>query len=88
MYKRQSLAQGEFLLLLNNDTRVITPDWMEELLGTCQRPDVGIVGAKLYYPDDTIQHAGVVMKLAGVCGPVSVSYPHLSGAWEQTVQLK
>ena len=65
-----SLAQGEFLLLLNNDTRVITPDWMEELLGTCQRPDVGIVGAKLYYPDDTIQHAGVVMKLAGVCGHV------------------
>ena len=43
---------------------------MEELLGTCQRPDVGIVGAKLYYPDDTIQHAGVVMKLAGVCGHV------------------
>lgn len=65
-----SLAQGEYLLLLNNDTRVITPDWMEELLGTCQRPDVGIVGAKLYYPDDTIQHAGVVMKLAGVCGHV------------------
>lgn len=65
-----ALAQGEFLLLLNNDTRVITPDWMEELLGTCQRPDVGIVGAKLYYPDDTIQHAGVVMKLAGVCGHV------------------
>ena len=65
-----SLAQGEFLLLLNNDTRVITPDWMEELLGTCQRLDVGIVGAKLYYPDDTIQHAGVVMKLAGVCGHV------------------
>ena len=56
-------AKGEYLLLLNNDTEVITPDWMEELLMYAMRKDVGVVGAKLYYPDKTIQHAGVVLGL-------------------------
>lgn len=54
-------AQGEFLIFLNNDIEVITPDWIEEMLGYCQREEVGIVGAKLYYPNDTVQHAGVVI---------------------------
>jgi len=56
-------AKGEYLLLLNNDTQVITVNWMEELLMYAQRPDVGAVGAKLYYADKTIQHAGVVLGL-------------------------
>lgn len=56
-------ADGEYLLLLNNDTEVITSNWMEELLMYAQREDVGAVGAKLYYPDMTIQHAGVVLGL-------------------------
>ena len=56
-------AKGEYLLLLNNDTEVITPDWMEELLMYAMRKDVGVVGAKLYYPDKTIQHAGIVVGL-------------------------
>lgn len=56
-------AKGEYLLLLNNDTEVITPDWMEELLMYAMRKDVGAVGAKLYYPDKTIQHAGIVIGL-------------------------
>ena len=56
-------AKGEYLLLLNNDTEVITPDWMEELLMYAMRKDVGVVGAKLYYPDKTIQHAGIVIGL-------------------------
>lgn len=56
-------AKGEYLLLLNNDTEVITPDWMEELLMYAMRKDVGVVGAKLYYPDRTIQHAGIVIGL-------------------------
>lgn len=56
-------AQGEYVLLLNNDTAVITPDWIEELLMYAQRGDVGAVGAKLYYEDRTIQHAGVVLGL-------------------------
>lgn len=56
-------ATGEYLLLLNNDTEVITIDWMEELLMFAQRQDVGAVGAKLYYEDNTIQHAGIVIGL-------------------------
>lgn len=58
-----SQAAGEYVLLLNNDTSVITPDWLEELLMYAQRKDVGAVGAKLYYEDRTIQHAGVVLGL-------------------------
>lgn len=56
-------ATGEYLILLNNDTQVITLDWMEELLMYAQREDVGAVGAKLFYEDKTIQHAGVVLGL-------------------------
>ena len=52
-------AEGDYILLLNNDTQVITVNWMEELLMYAQRPDVGAVGGKLYYGDKTIQHAGV-----------------------------
>jgi len=56
-------SDGEYVLLLNNDTQVITRDWMEELLMYAQRSDVGAVGAKLYYDDNTIQHAGIVIGL-------------------------
>ena len=59
---------GEYLLLLNNDTVVITPDWLQEMLMFAQRGDVGAVGAMLYYNDDTIQHAGVTVGLGGVAG--------------------
>lgn len=68
-------AQGEYLLLLNNDVEVITENWLEELLSNCQRPDVGIVGAKLYYPDDTVQHAGIIIGIGGVAGNVFVGLP-------------
>lgn len=61
-------ARGEYLLLLNNDVEIITPGWIEEMLMFAQRPDVGAVGAKLYYPDDTVQHAGIIMGLGGVAG--------------------
>lgn len=56
-------ATGKYLLLLNNDTQVISMNWMESMLMYAQRPDVGAVGAKLYYGDRTIQHAGVVIGL-------------------------
>ncbi len=56
-----SFAAGEYLLLLNNDIEVISPDWIDSMLGFCQREDVGVVGTKLLYPDGTIQHAGVAM---------------------------
>lgn len=63
-------ARGEYLLFLNNDIEVITPEWIQEMLGICQQDQVGIVGAKLYYPDETIQHAGVVLGLGGIAGHI------------------
>ena len=56
-------SDGEYLLFLNNDTKVITPEWIEELLMYAQRTDVGAVGAKLYYENDTVQHAGIILKI-------------------------
>ena len=61
-------AKGEYLLLLNNDIEVISPDWIQEMLMYAQRSDVGAVGAKLYYPDDTVQHGGVILGIGGVAG--------------------
>ena len=60
-----SHAKGEYLVLMNNDIEMITEDWLEEMLGICQRREVGVVGAKLYYPDDTVQHAGIVVGIGG-----------------------
>ncbi|OYY95894.1 MAG: hypothetical protein B7Y41_01015 [Hydrogenophilales bacterium 28-61-23] len=54
-------AQGEYLLLLNNDTAILHEEWLEEMLGIAQQADVGAVGAKLFYPDGKIQHAGVIL---------------------------
>ena len=68
-------AKGEHLLLLNNDIEILSGDFLRELLSYSQRPDVGAVGAKLYYPDDTIQHAGVLMGINGSAGHSHKSYP-------------
>lgn len=68
-------ANGEYLLLLNNDTEIINHDCLEELLGYCMRPDVGAVGARLYYEDNTIQHAGVVIGFGGIAGHCFVQQP-------------
>ena len=63
-------AEGVYLLFLNNDVEILTPQWIEEMLQICQQKDVAITGAKLYYPDDTIQHAGVVLGLGGIAGHI------------------
>ena len=68
-------ANGEYLLFLNNDVTVITPGWIKELLGVCQRSEVGAAGVKLIYPDDTIQHAGCVIGLGGIAGHMFVDMP-------------
>lgn len=68
-------ARGEYMLLLNNDVEIITPDWLEQMLMFAQRKDVGAVGAMLYYPDDTIQHAGVIVGLGGVAGHSHKYFP-------------
>ncbi|MDS4028034.1 MAG: glycosyltransferase [Candidatus Contendobacter sp.] len=62
------LSRGEHILLLNNDTEIINPDWLEALLEHSQRPEVGAVGAKLYYPNNTIQHAGIIVGIRGSAG--------------------
>ena len=64
----ETFARGEYLLFINNDTEIIEPRFMEEMLGYCQREDVGIAGARLLYQDDTIQHAGVVVGFGGIAG--------------------
>ncbi len=61
-------ASGEYIILLNNDIEIITKNWMEEMLMYAQRPEVGICGAKLYFPDRTIQHAGVTIGTRGLAG--------------------
>ncbi len=78
-----SHATGDFLLFLNDDTEVIAPGWLEEMLGHAQRAEIGAVGAKLLYPDNKIQHAGVVVGLHGLashafCG-LPVSEPGYKG---------
>lgn len=70
-----SLAKGDYLLFLNNDIEVTTPDWIEAMVEQAQRPSIGAVGALLLYPDDTIQHAGVVVGLGGVAGHSHKYYP-------------
>lgn len=61
-------AKGEYLLFLNNDIEAINNDWLDRMLGFCQREDVGIVGAQLLYPDGIIQHAGVVIGFGEIAG--------------------
>lgn len=61
-------AAGDYLLFLNNDTELIGGDTVKEMLGICARQDVGAVGARLYYGDDTVQHAGVILGMGGIAG--------------------
>ena len=68
-------AKGDYLLFLNNDVTVITPGWIKEMLGVCQRREVGAVGVKLIYPDNTIQHAGCVVGMGGIAGHMFVNMP-------------
>ena len=73
-------ANGSYLLFLNNDVEVITPDWIEEMLSICQREDCGACGARLLFPDNTIQHVGVVVGMGGAAGHMfsgeEASSPH------------
>ncbi|WP_242719371.1 tetratricopeptide repeat protein [Microcoleus vaginatus] len=68
-------AKGDYLLFLNNDTEVITSDWLEAMVEQAQRPTIGAVGALLLYPDNTVQHAGVVMGVGGVAGHSHKHFP-------------
>jgi glycosyltransferase involved in cell wall biosynthesis len=69
-------AQGKYLLFLNNDTEVINGDWLKLMVSFGQMERIGCVGAKLLYPNNTIQHAGVILGLGGVAGHGHYGYPH------------
>ena len=68
-------SEGEYVIQLNNDTELITENWLEILLGFVQRKDVGAVGVKLYFPDETIQHAGIIVGIGGIAGNRFKSIP-------------
>ncbi|OZG48919.1 glycosyltransferase family 2 protein [Bombiscardovia coagulans] len=70
-----SKAKGKYLLFLNDDTQVISPHWMTRMVSFAQLERVGLVGAKLYYPIETIQHAGIVLGLGGVAGHIEAGCP-------------
>jgi GT2 family glycosyltransferase len=74
-------AGGEYLVFLNNDVELLSPNWIEEMLMFCQRDDAGACGAKLYYPDGTIQHAGVILGLGGTAGHCFRGLPGNAGGY-------
>ena len=78
-----TFAKGEYILLLNNDTEMIAPNSIKDMLGVCQRPEVGAVGARLYYEDNTIQHAGVIIGLGvgGIAGHSFLNVPKEEGGY-------
>ncbi|EPA0053114.1 glycosyltransferase [Escherichia coli] len=68
-------AKGAIIGLVNNDVEVINPDWLTEMVSHCMRPEIGCVGAKLYYCNDTLQHGGVILGIGGVAGHSHKQYP-------------
>ncbi|MDD3338041.1 MAG: glycosyltransferase family 2 protein [Lachnospiraceae bacterium] len=80
-----SFAKGEYLLFLNNDTEMIRSDCLSELLGCCMRPETGCVGARLYYEDDTIQHAGTILGFGSIAGHAFVQQPRTNPGYENRI---
>jgi GT2 family glycosyltransferase len=74
-------VEGEYLVFLNNDTQIVTPDWIERLLHFAQSPDVGAVGAKLLYPNGSVQHAGVLLGMGGVAGHFGAGLAREAAGW-------
>ena len=80
-------ARGDYLILLNNDTGVLHDNWIEALLNHAQRPEVGIVGAKLHYPDGRIQHGGVVLGLRGPADHPFIGQPMDADGYMHRLQV-
>ncbi|MFT7476288.1 MAG: glycosyltransferase involved in cell wall biosynthesis [Verrucomicrobiales bacterium] len=80
-------SSGDLILLLNNDTEVIEPDWLASMVRWALLPGVGAVGAKLLYPNDTIQHAGVVLGLGGLAGHGHLHKPRSSTGYFNRLTL-
>lgn len=81
-------SKGAYIICLNNDITVITPGWIEEFLGHAMREEVGITGARLYYPDDTIQHAGIVLGIGGIAGSMFVGLPKSHSGYLHKARLQ
>ena len=81
-------CKGEYLLFLNNDIEVITPDFIEKMLSNCERPGIGAVGAKLYYPDNTIQHAGIIIGIGGIAGHAFLNLPRARSGYLHKASLQ
>ena len=80
-------AKGDILALLNNDIEVIAPDWLSEMVSFAAQKEIGCVGAKLYYPNQTIQHAGVVLGIGGVAGHAHKYFPPYSAGYFGRLRL-
>lgn len=82
-------ATGEYLVLLNNDIQIVTKNWIEEMLSNCSHNNVGVVGARLLYPDNTIQHAGIVVgiggRIRGVASNMLVGVDKTDCKWEKSL---
>lgn len=76
-----SQCHGDLLLFLNNDTQIQQDGWLQELVSQAMRPGVGAVGAKLVYPDGTIQHGGVTVGIRGVAGHAYINWPQDAGGY-------
>ncbi len=74
-YGVSELSSGEYIVLLNNDIEIISPNWIETMLGFAQQPAIGCVGAKLYYPNDTVQHGGVLVGVGHVAAHAHRFFP-------------
>ncbi|HXP97398.1 MAG TPA: glycosyltransferase family 2 protein [Telmatospirillum sp.] len=85
--KAVAAASGSVIVLLNNDTKVIHADWLREMVSQACRPDVGAVGAKLYFPDGRLQHAGVVIGLGGVAGHLHIGLSRTDAGHDDEVAL-
>lgn len=68
-------AKGEYIVLLNNDTEIITPHWLQVMVGYAMQPHIGAVGAKLLYPDNTVQHAGIILGIGGIAQHCFIDNP-------------
>lgn len=81
-------AKGEYLVLLNNDTEIITEGWLKELLSNCARKEVGMVGAKLYFPDNTVQSAGTIIGMGGLADHAFVNMPRRNSGYMHRASIQ
>jgi len=80
-------ARGAVIGLINNDIEVISPDWLTEMVAQVMRPEIGCVGAKLYYPDGTLQHGGVILGIGGVAGHAHKYFPKEAPGYFSRLQI-